>query len=300
MHVLPQTLSSRSANPLDFTVLCSSIPESTPIVNEDQAIDRVGVAHPSFNVIHEKYEWKPEQQPMAKDDSLPSTPPPLFPDIFNYSSIADFSHVSPCTDAPIVDHSQNTLDVGPSFDSGEEKSFIQHPHDSSFAFSRNAEGEHYCFSSTPLCDSSNHEDVEKHPEFSDLGCHDLSTFSSNEDVDLIIVNMSKILVYDDLFVDKVKTPQTIEELQLEFMVMLGPCCHEVSFTSDQEIVEISKAPHHLSILTEDQPNTQISLPPLKLHDPITHALEEYYTTSILAQHKWSTFLTFSCMAQSRE
>ena len=31
-----------------------------------------------------------------------------------------------------------------------------------------------------------------------------------------------------------------------------------------------------------------------------HALEESYTASTLAQHKWSTFLTFSCMSQSRE
>ena len=58
------------------------------------------------------------------------------------------------------------------------------------------------------------------------------------------------------------------------MVMLGPRCPEVGFTSDQEIVETPKAPHHLSICIEDQPHTQIILPPLELQDPITHAFEE--------------------------
>jgi len=82
--------------------------------------------------------------------------------------------------------------------------------------------------------------------------------------------------------------------------MLGPRCPEVGFTSGQEIVETLKAPHHSLLCIEDQPNTQISLPPLGLHNPIAHALEESYTASTHAQDKWSTFLMFSCMSQSRE
>lgn len=82
--------------------------------------------------------------------------------------------------------------------------------------------------------------------------------------------------------------------------MLGPRCHEVGFTSDQEIVETRKAPHQSSVCAEDQPNTQISLPPLELHDPFAHALEESYIASTLAQCNWSTFPMFACMAQSRE
>jgi len=167
MHVLPQPLSSCSVDPLDCTVLCSSIPESTHVVNEDQAINRVGVAQPTCAVICD-----PKHQPVVKDDSLPSMPPPLFLDIFGDFIIPNFARVSPLIDAPIVDHSQNTPDVSPSFDNGEENSFIEHPPDSSSAFSRNAEGECSCFSSTPLCDSSNHEDANKHLEFSYLGCCD--------------------------------------------------------------------------------------------------------------------------------
>ena len=81
------------------------------------------------------------------------------------------------------------------------------------------------------------------------------------------------------------------------MVMPGPRYPEVGFTSDQEIVQTPKAPHHSSICTEDQSNTHILLPPLKIHDPITHALEESYTARTLVQHKWSTFLTFPFMSQ---
>lgn len=82
--------------------------------------------------------------------------------------------------------------------------------------------------------------------------------------------------------------------------MSGPRYHEVGFTSSQEIVETLKAPHHSLLYIEDQPNTYILLPPLKLHDPIAHALEEYYTASTHAQCKCSTFLTFSFLSQSRE
>ena len=108
--------------------------------------------------------------------------------------------------------------------------------------------------------------------------------------------MFKALVYDDLSVNEVETLQTTEELQPELMVMSGPCCPEVGFTSDQEIFETPKAPHHSSVCIEDQYNTQIWFPPLELHDPIAHALEESYIESTLAQRKWSTFLAFACMS----
>jgi len=169
-----------------------------------------------------------------------------------------------------------------------------------FIFLENTEGEHIFFSSTPLSDSSNHEDVDKHPKFSDLRCRDLFTSSSDHDVDSTIVNISKTLVYDDLSVHEVKTPNNVEALQLELMVMSGPRCPEVGFTYGQEIIETLEAPHHSLLCIKHQPITQISLPPLKLHDTIAHALEESYTTSTHAQHKWSTFLMFACMSQSRE
>ena len=89
----------------DDVVLCYSILDSTLVVNEDQAIDRVGVAQPTRTGIHENYEWEPENQPVVNDDSLSFVPPPLFLDIFGDSTIPDFTCVSPSMDAPIVDHS---------------------------------------------------------------------------------------------------------------------------------------------------------------------------------------------------
>jgi len=79
-------------------------------------------------------------------------------------------------------------------------------------FLENTKGEHLFFPSTPIPDSSNHEDAEKHPKFSDLGCHDLSTSSYDHDVDLIIINLSKTLVYNDISVNEVETLQTIKAL----------------------------------------------------------------------------------------
>lgn len=105
MHVLPQPPSLCYADPLECIVLCSSIVDSTPIMSEDQAIDRVGVAQTTCFVIHKEYGWEPEHQPTTKDDLLLSMPPPFFPNIFGDSSIPNFACVYLYTDAPIVDHS---------------------------------------------------------------------------------------------------------------------------------------------------------------------------------------------------
>jgi len=147
------------------------------------------------------------------------------------------SCVSSSTEAPIVDHSQDTPDVSSSSDNGEDQSFFEHPLDFSSIFSGNAEDEHSCFSSTPLCDSSNHEDADQHPRFYDLSCRDLFTSSSDDDVDSLFVNPSKPLVYDDPSINKDKTPQFVKALQPELMVMSGPRCPEVGFTSDHKIVQ---------------------------------------------------------------
>ena len=47
MHFLSQPPYLYSDDPPDDTVLCSSILDSTLLVNEDQAIDGVGVAQPT-------------------------------------------------------------------------------------------------------------------------------------------------------------------------------------------------------------------------------------------------------------
>ena len=104
-------------------------------------------------------------------------------------------------------------------------------------------------------DSSNHEDVDEHPKFSDHGCHDLCTSSFNHIVHSLTVNMSRPLVPNDIPINEVKTPQAVEALHPELMVMLGPCCPEVGFTYGQEIVETLKASHHSQLCFEYQPNT---------------------------------------------
>jgi len=201
-------------------------------------------------------------------------------------------------DASIVDHLKNTPDVIPSFENEEDKFFIENHLDFSSTFSRNEEAEHSCFSSTTLFDLSHHEDVDEIIYFSDRSCCDPFTPIFDHYVDSIGINLSKPPVYDDLSVDEVETPQPVEAFQPKLMVMSDPHYLEVGFTSDQEIFEKPKPPHHSSVCIEDQSNTHISLPPLEPHDPITHALEESYTVSTLAQCKSSMFLTFSCMSQS--
>ena len=83
MYFVPQPPSLYSDDPLDDTLLCSSISNSTLVLNEDHATDGVGVAKQKCTVIHEEYEWVLEHQHSAKDDSLMSETPQFFPDIFD-------------------------------------------------------------------------------------------------------------------------------------------------------------------------------------------------------------------------
>lgn len=235
-----------------------------------------------------------------KDDLLLSAPSPIFPDIIGDFVIPNCICVNPSMDASSSDHLQNTLDVNPLFNSGEDKSIIKNPLHLSSAFFGNIEGENSCFSSTPLHNSSNDEDVDKHPKFSDFGYRDLCTSSSDRDVDSLIVNLFKPLVSNDLYINEVEAPHVVEALQPELMVMSGPHCLQASSTYNQEIFETPEARHHSSICTEDQPNTQISLHPLKSHDPIAQALEESYTLSVLAKHNVSVFIMFACMTKYKE
>jgi len=98
------------------------------------------------------------------------------------------------------------LNVILSLHSGEETSSSKNLSNLSYIISENTEGDYPCFLSTPLRDSLKHEDVKQNPEFCDIGCCDLSTSSSDHDIDSIVVNLSKTLVYDDLFLDEVETP----------------------------------------------------------------------------------------------
>lgn len=69
-----------------------------------------------------------------KDDLLLSTPHPLYPDIISDPAIPHFSYENSYRDV-----------------------------------SGNPEGEIFCFSSTPLYDSEDHEDIDANIEFYDYG-----------------------------------------------------------------------------------------------------------------------------------
>lgn len=232
MCFIPKPMSLYSNDPLDCIILRSLILNSTLFVNEYQASDRVGVAQPNFVLIHDEYDWELEHQPSTKDDFLFFKTPPFFSNVFGDFVITHSACVSLSMDTPIVDHSQNTQDSSPSSDNQEEQSFIENPLDFSSSFSRNTEGEHSFFSSTPLLYSSNHEDAGKHPKFFDLGYFDLCTSSSYHDIDSTVVNLNKKLVYDNLSIDKVKNPHIVKAFQSELMVMSGPLSHKVGFTSN--------------------------------------------------------------------
>lgn len=113
MNFVPQPPSLQLTIPLDDTVLCSSIPDSTLVLNEEQATDRVSLAQPTCVFIHEEYEWEIEHKHSTNDDCLSFDPPLFLPNIFGEPSIQDFACVCSSTYAPIIDHSSDTLDVNP-------------------------------------------------------------------------------------------------------------------------------------------------------------------------------------------
>lgn len=233
MDFLPQPPTLRFVDPPDCIVSCSSIPDSTLVLNEDQVIEGVGVVQPTCAIIHDECVWESEEEPTVKDDSLPFVPHPLYPDIFYDYDTFYFPNEKSSMDVSTSDHSQDTKDANLSLHCGQDTSSSENPSHLSFVISENTEGEHPCFSSTPLHDSSNHEYADKHPKFYDHGYCDLCTSSFDHDVDSLDVNLSEPPISDDLSIDEVETPQTIEEIHLELMVMSGKHYPEVSSTSHQ-------------------------------------------------------------------
>lgn len=59
--------------------------------------------------------------------------------------------------------------------------------------SRNLECGNFCFSSTPLYDSSDHEDDDVNFKFSSHGCGDIFSYSFDHDSDPLDVDLSKPL-----------------------------------------------------------------------------------------------------------
>jgi len=196
---------------------------------------------------------------------------------------------------PII---HKTKDVSRSFDCREDKSFFLNILDLSPLNSKSSEGE-FCFSSTPLYDSTNHEDVDVHLEFFDHGCRDIFTHSFDHDSDSLTIDLSKLPIFDDPYYDEAETNQAIEAFHPKFMVMSGFHSIEVSSTSNQKPVELPQDAHHSLVHIENQCDLQVSHPPLESHDLITHALEESYIGSHVAKRKFSSFCMFSCFSRSK-
>lgn len=110
----------------------------------------------------------------------------------------------------------------------------------------------YFFSSTPLYNSSDHEDFVDHLECSDHGCCDIFTHSFGHDYDSPIADLSKPLAFEDISSDEVETPQVSETLQPELMVMSSSRSLYVSPTSNKKYVESSQAPHSSLVHIENQ------------------------------------------------
>jgi len=150
--------------------------------------------------------WEYQEEPTMKDDLLLSMPLLFFPDIFGDFSLVNSLCENSFLDASTSDHSKNTPDVNLSYHSGEDKSLFENPLNSSSVISRNPDCEHSCISSTPLCDSLGHEDADEVIEFYDHGYHDLFTPSFDHNIDSFTLDISKPLIFDDLYVDEMETP----------------------------------------------------------------------------------------------
>lgn len=103
-----QPRSSGSFDPLDCTLLCSPVLDSTFVVHEDQVVEKVGVKQPNYSIIIYEYAWEYEEEPVVKDDLLLSAPHFLFPDIFCDSAIYTFSCENSFKYVSTSDHSKNT------------------------------------------------------------------------------------------------------------------------------------------------------------------------------------------------
>lgn len=148
------------------TLTCfSHAHDSTYVVHEDQFIDEVGVEKPNCAVIFYEYVWKSKEEPVVKDELLPSAHHPRFPDMFCDSTISSFSSENSYPYVYTSDHQHNTQDVNPSFECGEDTTFFLNPPNLSSFLSRNSKGEKFYFSLTPLSNLSDHEDVDVHLEF---------------------------------------------------------------------------------------------------------------------------------------
>lgn len=162
--------------------------------------------HPACAIIHVECVRESEEEPAMKDDFLPSTRHLLYYGISCDFAAFDFPCENSSMDVSTSDHSQHTPDVSLSLHYEEDIPFSENPFNLSSIIFENAKGEHYCVSSTPLHDSSDHEDANEPLKFSDHVFHDLFNRSFDHDADSFVDDISKTLVFDDPSIDEVKTP----------------------------------------------------------------------------------------------
>jgi len=164
------------------------------------------------------------------------------------------------------------------------------------------EGDISCFQSSPLYDSSDHEDASVFDleQISNHNCRDLFIDTSIHDFDLSMVDPSKPLVFVDLPSDVLELPQVVEALQLKMMVMLGFCSLEADSNSNKTNDAYFKAPHRSSAQIENQSVSQFSHPPYILHNPIAQSLKESYLASSITKHEFSSFFMFAHFRSSED
>jgi len=191
--------------------MCSPILDSKLVVHKVQVVDEVSLEQSTCTIIYDDYLWEPEEELVVEDDLLLSSTHPIFCDTFGDSAIVNFPCENSFLDESTSYHSHNTPDVSFPLQSGEDKSLFANPFTISSIITKNVEGEHSCFSSTPLHYSSDHEDADEHIKFYDCGCGDFFTpFDHN--VDSFTIYISKPTVFDVLSVDEVETPQAVKAL----------------------------------------------------------------------------------------
>ena len=173
--------------------MCPYILDFSPVVNEDQSVGKVGVVQPTYAIIHDEYVPESKEEPTVKEDSLQTVPHLLYLDIPYYSTTADFPCEKSFSNISTFDHSQGTSDLSLSLHYRKDTSSSEHPSNLSSIISKIIEGEHPCFSSTSLHDSSNHEDTKKH-----MIKHDRCAHASNS---LYFCNLSSTypFTYPNIF-----------------------------------------------------------------------------------------------------
>lgn len=101
-----------------------------------------------------------------------------------------------------------------------------------------------------------HEDSDVHIDFFDRGYCDLFIHSFHHNSNSLFFYLSKTLDFDDPFYDEVETPQAVEELQPELMVMSGSRSLELSSTTDQNFFESPQTLCHSLVHIENQSRLQ--------------------------------------------